>query len=105
MNMQIYQLHRDPSIWPDPLRFDPDRFLPENVKNRHPFSFLPFSSGLRSCMGKKFAMLESKLAVAEILRKFSIKSVESHSTMKKFSAVSLKSVGGIFVHLTKKIDR
>lgn len=70
----IYALHRDPQLWPDPLRFDPDRFTPENMKARQRWQFVPFAGGARSCIGEHFAMLETTLALATIARAMTIRS-------------------------------
>ncbi|XP_036961177.1 cytochrome P450 3A27-like [Acanthopagrus latus] len=66
----IYTLHRDPSLWPEPDAFKPERFSKENKGNIDPYAFLPFGAGPRNCIGMRFALLMMKLALVEILQRF-----------------------------------
>nr|XP_050866027.1 cytochrome P450 4C1-like isoform X3 [Vespula vulgaris] len=66
----IYNLHRNEKYWSQPLIFDPDRFLPGK---RHSTNFFPFSYGRRNCIGQIFAMLEMKVIIASLLRRFIFK--------------------------------
>jgi cytochrome P450 len=72
----IYAVHRDPALWENPLAFDPERFRQENSKGRDRWQYVPFGGGPRSCVGDHFAMLEATLALATIIRRTEIVSLE-----------------------------
>jgi cytochrome P450 len=61
-----WTLHRHPRHWPEPHRFDPDRFAPERAEGRSPWVYLPFGGGPRVCIGKGFALLEARLVLATL---------------------------------------
>lgn len=69
----IYLTHRDRRYWPDPARFDPDRFSPERGGERPAFAYIPFGGGPRNCIGAAFAQLEAKLVLARLLQRFTFK--------------------------------
>ncbi|CAG2172994.1 unnamed protein product [Oppiella nova] len=66
----VYAIHHDPDHYPDPFTFIPDRFMPENRGHIKAYTYLPFGSGPRNCIGMRFALLEAKLALAKISQKF-----------------------------------
>jgi len=65
-------LQRSKLYWDDPERFDPNRFMPGGKQqHQHPLAWMPFGTGARQCLGMNFAMLEMKLLLAFLLRRFS----------------------------------
>jgi cytochrome P450 len=65
-----YIMGRDPQYYPDPLRFDPDRFSPENKATRPKFTYFPFGGGNRQCIGESFAWMEGVFAIATIAQRW-----------------------------------
>jgi cytochrome P450 len=67
-------LHHDPSRWPDPDRFDPERFAP-GAPERDRFEYMPFGAGPRLCIGKQLALIEAKLVLATMAQRFAPRTV------------------------------
>ncbi len=68
----VYTTHRHRDFWPNPEKFDPDRFL----KKPEPFSYIPFLAGPRVCLGEQFAILEGTLILAKLLQRYDFKLTE-----------------------------
>lgn len=68
--LPIYAVHRDPEYFPNPDKFDPDRFKKESTKNRQPSGFLPFGDGPRKCIAYKFGLIQSKVALIVLVKNF-----------------------------------
>ncbi len=65
-----YIMGRDPQYFPDPLRFDPDRFTPENKARRAKYTYFPFGGGSRQCIGESFAWMEGVFSIATIAQRW-----------------------------------
>ena len=65
-----YVLHRNPAVFPDPERFDPERFTAEREKELPRYAYLPFGAGPRVCIGNSFAMMEAQLILATVAQRF-----------------------------------
>lgn len=67
-----YAIHLDPLYFPDPERFDPERFSDENKGNIVPGTYMPFGTGPRNCIGSRFALMEIKAFFVYLLQSFEL---------------------------------
>lgn len=74
----IHALHHDERFWPEPEVFDPTRFLPENAREHHRCSYLPFAAGRRVCAGKAFAVIEGTIVTAIMSQRFTYELVPGY---------------------------
>jgi cytochrome P450 family 4 len=96
------KLHRRPDIYHNPDKFDPDNFLPEKAASRHYYSFIPFSAGPRSCVGRKYAMLKLKVLLSTIVRNFKVNSTVPEKDFKLQADIILKRTDGFRITLEKR---
>ncbi len=73
-----YIMGRDPDYFPDPLRFDPDRFTPEAKAARAKYTYFPFGGGSRQCIGEAFAWMEGTLALATLAQRWRLQFVAAY---------------------------
>jgi cytochrome P450 len=66
--VNIQAVHLDEKNWPDPMKYDPNRFL--NGAVIQPFTFVPFIAGPRNCLGQHLALLESKMVVSMLAQRY-----------------------------------
>lgn len=76
--MSPYVTHRRADLWEDPLRFDPDRFLPARSEKRADFAYFPFGGGPRRCIGEHFAMVTMTLVVAAVAQRYRLQLIPGH---------------------------
>ncbi len=76
--MSQYMTHHDARFFPDPFRFDPERWTPEARESRPKFSYFPFGGGPRLCIGESFAWMEGALVLATIARRFRMRLAPGH---------------------------
>ncbi|KAL3986176.1 Cytochrome P450 family protein [Acanthocheilonema viteae] len=97
-----FYIMRDPAHYDNPEKYDPEHFAPDKVKNRDPFAYVPFSAGIRNCIGNRFANLELVVTLAHILRRYRVISMISEAENPLIMELSLKPSKGIPIRLERR---
>ncbi|MEZ0486177.1 cytochrome P450 [Fibrella aquatica] len=98
-----YLLHHDPTNWPDPERFDPDRFAEGRDKDRPAYAYLPFGGGPRLCIGNQFALMEMQILLTFFVRTFDFELINA-AAIKPKPLISLRPNQPIQVKLRKRAN-
>jgi len=96
-----YGIHHLASVWPEPDRFDPDRFLPEHEAERHKGAWIPFGVGPRVCIGNAFALIEGPIVMATLMRNLSF-GINPGRVIEPDSFATLRPKGGVPAVVNKR---
>ncbi|CAH0727375.1 unnamed protein product, partial [Brenthis ino] len=96
----IIDLHRRSDQFVEPMRFRPERFMEEPTW--HPFAYIPFSAGHRNCIGQKFAMMEMKLVLSAVLRKYRLLPVTKPQDIRFILDIILRPKDPIYVKFEER---
>jgi cytochrome P450 len=99
--MNQWSVHRDARFYPEPNRFDPERWTPEMQKKLPRYAYFPFGGGPRLCIGHAFAQMEAVLLLATFARAYRLTLVPGHK-IEPLTAVTLRPKHGIRVRLQKR---
>ena len=96
-----YFLQRDPKVWEEPDKFNPDRYTATMGKNQHKSSYIPFSAGPRKCIGDHFSLIEMKFHLAMLIKEFEFNLVEDRP-IELEPQVNLRSKYPIFMKINAR---
>ncbi|GIY71039.1 cytochrome P450 4V2 [Caerostris extrusa] len=99
-----YFLHRNEDVFPDPEKFDPERFGPESRISIPEFAYIPFGAGPRNCIGRWFGEMEVKTMVCHILRNFTLHSLDSRDKVLPVMNVTLQSSQSVRIRFRQRHD-
>ncbi|KAH0983836.1 hypothetical protein GBA52_011013 [Prunus armeniaca] len=123
--LSVYNLHRSPYFWDNPIEFEPERFLvpkksevegwagfdPSRIPGAlYPgeitadFAFLPFGGGPRKCVGDQFALMESTVTLAMLLQKFTVELKGSPESVEQVTGATIHTKNGLWCKLRKRSD-
>jgi cytochrome P450 len=96
-----YLTHRSPEYFPEPTKFDPDRFRPEALATRPKLSYFPFGAGPRQCAGEAFAWMEGVLVLATLAQQWRAR-LTSNESIELLPAITLRPKRGLPMTLERR---
>ncbi|GBN31144.1 Cytochrome P450 3A13 [Araneus ventricosus] len=104
VTIPIYAMHRDPEVFPDPEKFDPDRWTSEESQKRDQLAYLPFGAGPRNCVAMRFALIELKVCLAYTILNFKISKSPQTKVPLQFYLVQGILQQKVFVAMEERAD-
>jgi cytochrome P450 len=99
-----YVMHRNVRYWPNPERFDPERFTEQAIKARPKFAYFPFGGGIRVCIGEAFAKMECILVLAFIAQRLALTLMPGQTIVPK-PHMTLRSKNEIMMRIQERDQR
>ncbi|XP_068155167.1 probable cytochrome P450 313a4 [Drosophila tropicalis] len=100
----IFHLHRNKDIWgAKASSFDPDNFLSDNVQQRHPYSFIPFVKGIRTCIGMRYGNMLAKVTLVKLLRNYKFTTKFRYEDLGFVVRVAMKLEKAPLLELEKRV--
>ncbi|XP_075168675.1 cytochrome P450 6g1-like [Haematobia irritans] len=99
--ISVYGLHYDEKYWPNPKKFDPERFASPNREKIHPMVYIPFGAGPRNCVGARLGMIQVKIGLMQFLKNHYVKVCPQTQTNPEFDpkAAIVQIKGGIYLEV------
>lgn len=98
------EIHRNRFIWgTDAMKFEPERFTDEKFKKIHPYAFIPFSNGPRSCPGQRYALITLKIFLSRFIMKYRVSSETKYVDLEYLFGMTLDFKKRPLINVTRRV--